>query len=322
MSQLKQQDEYADLPQGVAAHLQSIRQAIAKRQGAEQGEKENGKSRTSAEVLHLPLWPEAVRGAPNDILRSALFAAIQGKGRTHIENRLIASVKGICIKYTGGQLEQSDLDVWEQVLHLARQSPLGTICQFKAGSFLKSIGRSCGKANYTWLSSVLSRLTACEVRFERPGFTHGRGLIASYDIDEQSRLYCVCVDPDMAKLYKAGWSAIDWQQRQALKRKPLALWVHGFYASHAEPLPVKVDTLRRLSGSKDKTLFSFRQKLRRALTELQSIGAVASWKIDSSDLVVADRGETPTESQKRYLRRLSVMPRKSKRRQTPQARTL
>ena len=204
MRQIKQQDEHAGFPTPIAAHLQSIRQAITKRQETEQCEKGNGKGHTSAEVLHL-------------------FAAVQGKGRTHIENRLITSVNGIRIKYTGGQLEQSDLDVWEQVLHLARQSPLGTVCQFKAGSFLKSIGRSRGKANYTWLSLVLSRLTACEVRFERPGFTHGRGLIASYDIDEHSRLYCVCVDPDVAKLYRAGWSAIDWQQRQALKRKPLAL---------------------------------------------------------------------------------------------------
>src|SRR5437764_6673116 len=161
MRQIKQQDEHAGFPTPIAAHLQSIRQGMTKRQETEQCEKGNRKGHTSAEVLHLPLWPEAVRGAPNDILRSALFAAVQGKGRTHIENRLITSVNGIRIKYTGGQLEQSDLDVWEQVLHLARQSPLGTVCQFKAGSFLKSIGRSRGKANYTWLSLVLSRLTAC-----------------------------------------------------------------------------------------------------------------------------------------------------------------
>ena len=69
-------------------------------------------------------------------------------------------------------------------------------------------------------------------------------------------------------------------------------------------------------------LFKFRQQLRRALAELKAIGAVASWKIDSSDLVVVDRGEAPTESQKRHLRRLSVMPRKNKHRLTPQSRDL
>ena len=37
--------------------------------------------RGPAKVLQLPLWPEAKRGAPNAVLRGALFAAIQGKTR-------------------------------------------------------------------------------------------------------------------------------------------------------------------------------------------------------------------------------------------------
>src|SRR5207244_9741357 len=83
----------------------------------------------------LPLWPEPARGVPNDVLRSALFAAIQGKEREFIKHRLIAAYEGNRIEYTGEQLEQSDLDVWEQVLHLARQNPLGTVCHFKGGAF-------------------------------------------------------------------------------------------------------------------------------------------------------------------------------------------
>jgi hypothetical protein len=305
-------NEYKGFPADIAKQMESIRQSIAARSGRE---KENEEPRKTAPIIRLPLWPEAVRCAPNYILRSALFAAIQGKGRQHLQNRLIASVDGIRIKYTGVALEQSDLDAWEQVLHLARKNPLGTLCEFKGGSFLKAIGRSTGKKDYQWLDRVLSRLTACEVRFERPGYTHGRGLIASYDIDDNSRLYRVCIDPDMAKLYRAGWSTIDWQQRQALRRKPLALWLHGYYATHAKPLPVKVNTLRTLSGSKTKTLYHFRSALRQALNELKAIGAIASWKIDQTDLVVVDRGEALTESQKRHLsRRLSVMSRKNARR--------
>ena len=33
---------------------------------------------------------------------------------------LIAAQDGITIRYTGEQLDQADLDVWEQALHLAR----------------------------------------------------------------------------------------------------------------------------------------------------------------------------------------------------------
>jgi hypothetical protein len=254
-----------------------------------------------AQIVHLPLWPEPTRGAPNDILRSALFAAIQGKGREFLKQRLIAAYDGIQIKYTGEQLEQSDLDVWEHVLHLARQHPLGTVCHFKGGAFLKAIGRSTGKKDYRWLDGVLSRLTACEVRIERRGFIHGRGLIIAHDTDTKTRLYKVSIDPDTATLYAAGWTAINWQQRQALRRKPLALWLHGYYATHAKPLPLKVDTLRSLSGSKTNALRKYRQQLRKALNELKAIGAIASWQIDAADLVIVDRGDAITKSQRRHL---------------------
>ena len=255
-----------------------------------------------AKVVQLPLWPEPARGVPNDALRSALFAAIH-RDREYVEDRLIVAVDGTSIRYTGRQLEQSDLDVWEQVLHLARQHSLGTFCHFKGGAFLKAIGRCGGKTNYKWLAGALLRLTACAVVIKRRGCIHGRGLIASFDIDEHTGLYRVSVDPDMAKLYAAGWTAIDWEQRQELRGKPLALWLHGYYATHAKPLPVKVETLRNLSGSKTAALFKFRQQLRKALGELKAIGAIASWQIDAADLVTVDRGDAITASQRRHLTR-------------------
>jgi TrfA protein len=288
------------LSHDLAEVLEGLHRTLEAKKESTPPETPQNAPKSPAQIAQLPLWPEPARGAPNDVLRSALFAAIH-KGREYIEDRLIAAVDGTSIIYTGRQLEQSDLDVWEQVLHLARQHPLGTICHFKAGTFLKAIGRSSGKANYKWLAKVLSRLTACEVRFKRFGYTHGRGLIASYDIDEHTRLYRVSVDPDMAKLYTAGWTAIDWEQRQELRGKPLALWLHGYYATHAKPLPVRVDTLRSFSGSKDKALRSYRQKLRRALNELKAIGAIASWQIDPADFVTVDRGDAITASQRRYL---------------------
>jgi hypothetical protein len=254
-----------------------------------------------AQIVHLPLWPEPTRGAPNDILRSALFAAIQGKGREFLKQRLIAAYDGIQIKYTGEQLEQSDLDVWEQVLHLARQHPLGTVCHFTAHAFLKSLGRSIGRANYQWLDSALLRLSSCTVEFCKQKQIYGRGMITAYNIDKETCCYKIIIDPDMAKLYAAGWSAIDWQQRQALRRKPLALWLHGYYATHAKPWPVKVNTLRSLSGSKTKTLYHFHSALRQALNELKAIGAIAPWQIDPTDLVTVDRGDAITASQRCHL---------------------
>src|ERR1700738_872000 len=90
-----------------------------------------------AKVYQLPLWPEPVRGAPNSFLRSALFAAIQGKTRRYMQKALLASIQGVSVRFTGKQLDQSDLDVWEQAVHLARQHPLGNVCHVTIYAFLK-----------------------------------------------------------------------------------------------------------------------------------------------------------------------------------------
>jgi len=89
----------------------------------------------------LPIWPEAVRGVPNGILRSALFGAVKRGKRRYMERESIAAVDGIDLIYTGPRLDQADLDVLEGALHLARLITLGNRIEFTEKSFLKLIGR-------------------------------------------------------------------------------------------------------------------------------------------------------------------------------------
>ena len=109
------------------------------------GKAAEAEPRRRAKVIQLPLWPETKRGAINAVLRSALFAAIQGKGRVALEREIVAAQQGIEIRFTGWQLSQSELDVWEQILHLARTQATGTECYFTAHGFLKAMGRQTGK---------------------------------------------------------------------------------------------------------------------------------------------------------------------------------
>ena len=99
----------------------------------------------------LPVWGDGARGAPNDILRSALFAAIQGKTRRFIKDELVATVDGVSINFHGEQLDQSDFTVWHQVIHLVRTQPLSTKCSFIGYYFLKYLDRTDGTSDYEWL---------------------------------------------------------------------------------------------------------------------------------------------------------------------------
>ena len=255
--------------------------------------------RGPAKVIQLPLWPEPKRGAINAVLRSALFAAVQGKGRVALDRELVAAQQGIEIRFTGWQLSQSDLDVWEQVLHLARTQALGTECYFTAHGFLKAMGRQTGKSDHEWLKSVFSRLSATDVQISHKGRTYFGSLIEGGIRDEDTGRYVVEINPKLAKFYgRSQWTQLDWDQRQQLRGKPLALWLHGFYASHATPYPLSVAYLHKLSGSQTKQLRNFKQALARALQDLEAIGAIKSFEI--RDELVHVR-TVPSPSQQKHL---------------------
>lgn len=267
---------------------------------AETAEQTNQESRGPAKVIQLPLWPEVKRAAPNAVLRAALFAAIQGKNRAGLlRKELIATQDGVTIRYTGWQLDQADLDVWEQALHLARTQALGTKCYFTAHGFLKALGRQTGKSGHDWLGESLARLGATWVEISDGRRTYFGSLIEGGARDEDTGKYVVEINPDLAKFYgRTQWTQIDWEQRQRLRGKPLALWLHGFYASHAAPYPLTVAYLHKLSGSQTKQLKHFKQNLTKALRDLQAAGAIKAFEI-RDDLVHV--WTIPSPSQQKHL---------------------
>ena len=255
--------------------------------------------RAVAKVIQLPLWPEPKRGAPNAVLRGALFAAIQGKTRqSGLSEQLIATQDGITTRYTGAQLDQADLDVWEQALHLVRTQALGTECHFTEKGFLKALGRQTGKSDRTWLRSAISRLTVATVEISNGRVTYG-GSLVSFSRDEDTGHTVLEINPKLARFFSpTRWTQIDWEQRQQLRGKPLALWLHGFYASHAAPHPLSVAYLHKLSGSQTKQLRKFKQNLTQALRDLEAIGAIEAFEIRDELVHV---WTVPSKSQQKHL---------------------
>jgi hypothetical protein len=250
------------------------------------------------EVVQLPFWSEPARGVPNASLRGALFAAIQGKDRQYIEREKLDAPQGLEILFTGAQLNQSDLDVWEQCLHIARSHPLGNRCEFTEYGFLKAIGRATGKSQKEQLRRNFARLLACGVEITHNRLTYGGSLIEYYR-DEDTGRYVLEINPKLIALFNAAWTAINWEQRKALGNRPLAKWLHGWLASHADPYPVKIESLKKWSGSKNPDIYSIKRQLKKALNDLQATGAINSWHIDEADLVHINK--TPSNSQRKHL---------------------
>ena len=139
-------------------------------------------------------------------------------------------------------------------------------------------------------------------------FPYGLGGYVESDLYEAVRESISEVAPwlrwchqDYALEESRGWietRAEAWAQRQRLRGKPLALWLHGFYASHAAPYSLTVAYLHKLSGSRTKRLRKFKENLIRALRDLEAVGAIQAFEI--RDELVHVR-TVPSKSQQKHL---------------------
>jgi hypothetical protein len=276
----------------------------------------------------LPLWPEPMRGVPNGVLRSALFGAIKRGKRRYMEREPVASVRGVSITYTGPRLDQSDLDVWEGALHLARSVKLGNRVEFTEKGFLRLIGRGgpsgagIGKSNREWLRKALVRLTATAIEITQGPYTYCGSLIDEYSRDSSSGRYVVILNPRIKVIFNHdGWTRIDWSIRHALIGHPLAQWLHGFYSTHASPMPYKAETLHFLCGSeagksaqtsagRHKALLDWiGDSLIPAFEALERVSSQAgqrfSWDIRGDWLVSVRRTASPSQVKRLRLRAIA-----------------
>ena len=263
-------------------------------------------------VVQLPLWPEPVRAVPNGFLRSALFGAIAKGKRRYIDGEQLAALDGIEIRYTGQRLDQGDLDVWESVLHAVRLQELGSQCRLTSYALLKLMGKTDTGKNRATLNKRITRLVASALTVKQGRYSYIGSLIAGAAKDEDTQEWVIELDPRLRPLFAADqFTQIEWAVRHELDGQQLAQWLHGFYATHAKPFPMKVETLLSLSGSENTEPRSSRQKLRKALNAVAeasaSIGQSFSYEI-RGDLVHVQKLAIGT--QRRHLAKKASQPRK------------
>lgn len=275
---------------------------------------QSSKKRRSAEAANagvdslrqLTFWPDETRGVPNAVLRGALFSISQERQMTKRRQRL-ATVDGYLITFKGERFNQRDLDLWEMLLHIGRKQAYGKSIEFVAKDLLQDLGRGIGGADYDELKEDISRLMGgvVEITFVRTSETFVGSLIHNAYRDEVTQRYSIIFDKEMRKLYDAGYTHVNWEQRNKLRgnSSALAKWLHGFYATHAAPLPYKVTTIKELCGSTTKRLSDFRTALRAALEMLKNAGALSAWSIDHATDLVKVKRKTSMSQQRHLLKK-------------------
>lgn len=199
--------------------------------------------------------------------------------------------------YTGEELRQDDQTVWLQLIHLAKGRPLGELTEFTPYSFIKSIRWPVKGQSYERLRNTLTRLqaTALSVFSTRLGKGVSLSMIPYFSWrdergDSLSR-WRIQVAAELVLLFgDMQFTWIEWEQRLALP-DGLAKWLHGYFASHRNPYPIKIDTIRRGAGLTDDTRADLKKTIKRALESLRKIGFLESYKIEG-DLVTVERARS------------------------------
>lgn len=261
-------------------------------------------------VVILTPWAENKRAAPNAVFRSALFPALNNKqGRKFVKEQKVYSVGGLEVTFTGEQFDQSDLDVYLEILNFAKGEPLGQPVKFSAYAMLKALGRATGNANHKWLHSVFVRLRGGTVESVTGPARYFGGLIEGGFKDEISKHYEIALNPNYAVLFGFGlWSAIDLDQRRALSRNSTAKALHAYYSTHAAPGLHRYETLAGITGLEGKNRRDVKASLIRAHEELKQIGFLLDYETSPTGIEVK---ATMTPGQQQHVIKKMIKARKT-----------
>jgi hypothetical protein len=290
------------------------------REIGEQGRK-TARDRRKKSLLsdkQLTLWVDAVRGAPNETVRSALFTARNRKQpRENLKGEKIAVIGDGEIIYTGEELRQDDETVWLQLIHLARENGLATPFQFTPYSFCQAINWPLNGQSYDRLDKCMTRLqaTSLKVRSERLGEQIALSMLPGFKSarrkDGDGGLWTVRMHDELVFLFSEfQYTRVEWNRRLALP-EGLATWLHAYYASHREPFSVRVETLAAGAGliieaPEDDALdeasrqAKHKERLRdikklmvKALEALKEAGFLADFEVTRDGLVHVRRSDDP-----------------------------
>jgi hypothetical protein len=264
-----------------------------------------------AKVVQFPLpFPAETRPASNDLIRSALFAAVQGKHRQHFPDYIrLAAFGDIEIWYKGDQLNQDDHDTFMQMVFMAQHKPLGEDVRVSFRSFLAGLKKKYGSNAREAAAKSIDRLISGTVRLvnKRAGLNYighlvHDGIVPSDQphLPRLERDLIYHINPKLTPYFAhSSFTLIDWQQRRKLKQHDFARWLHLWLASNAEYFPTKVETIREKCGSQAKSIRHFREQLRAALRTLEENCIIRTWHIEKDSDLLHVRTK-PSSSQQKH----------------------
>jgi hypothetical protein len=225
--------------------------------------------------LTLPAVAEPERSAPTLWFRSAIFRVIQRGKRENVFEKPLPTpwVKGQLL-FTGPELDQSDLDVMLQAVHMAASQ--GLVDQplvFSDKAMLHSLGKTYSSGNREWLRVSLSRLTSSKITVKIDGDVRGREYQFLREQAWDNGRRAVIVTESAVKLFAdEGYTVLQWAARLSLTTS-LSKWLHGFLMSQPSTTNgLGLSLIKDLSGTPpSRPMKLFKHDMKAAVAALSNV---------------------------------------------------
>lgn len=257
------------------------------------------KNEIDARVLQevLPMWDDVNRGVPNPFIRSGLFSVRTSSVREDLKKMRISSLSNYVVTYTGEDLQQDDLSVWMSLINLARNQPMSDSVIFSGYSLIRDLGWRMHSDSYKRAKESIERLkvTGIEISTINQDSAYSGSLIRDYkwsELDDKGNVrWMVRFEPIVSTLFMDDTTTLlEWETRKKIgTRATVAQWLHSFYSSHRDPIPLSVEKLYELCRSGDDSLSSFRRNIKNALAKLVDVEFLTSFSIINDAVHVQKR---------------------------------
>jgi hypothetical protein len=237
--------------------------------------------------LFIPGMRNGFRSMPTCIAQSSIFAPVDRDEKSVYRDRHVETRGKTKIEFSGEQLDESQADVWMQVLYEASKYALGKEFPITRSQILKGIGRDTGKWQYQWLHRTMKALCFAMITIEtadglKIGHAHAFHLVSSFDYDDSKETYVTCIDRRWERLYRnRQYILVNWEQRMAFRQhQDMAKSLHRLILTSGDEVQRYGLEFLKARAMRTTRMRDFRGRaLPKAMDELVRVGAVERWFI-------------------------------------------
>lgn len=244
----------------------------------------------------LPLWDDDRRGIPNPLIRSGLFSVRSTPTRQQFsKDEKIASLSNIDVYYKGEELRQDDLSVWMALMTMVSKQAIDKPIYFTGYELVKDLNWRMHSESYARARACIDRLkfTSLKIASSNMKSMYAGSLIREFAYavldDHGNAKWMVSLEPKVAQMFlNENTTFLEWEQRKAIgTRASVTLWLHGFFSSHRDPLPISISKIHELCRSEQRSMANFKIRVRQSLETLVGIKFLTGYSIANDMVKVA-----------------------------------